>query len=811
MTLPVEHILPDLIAALRDKGQAVLQAPPGAGKTTRVPLYLLEQNLTDQKILMLEPRRVAARAAAERLAENIGEVTGQTVGYRIKGESKPGSRIEIVTEGILTRMIQSDPELSGIGCVIFDEFHERSLHADLGLALTLEIRAALRPDLNLIVMSATLDAAPVAALIDAPIITSEGQSYPVETIWLDQPWQKPNQRGPRFETIAVQLIEKAAKETDGGILVFLPGAGEIHHVQSALNLPDCEITPLYGAMPFKDQRRALAPSKTRKIVLATAIAETSLTIPDITTVVDTGRARRARFDPGSGMSRLITERVTKAEATQRRGRAGRVQSGTCYRMWTKGEEGGLAPFPPAEIESTDLTALVLELAQWGTTDPSDMAFLTQPPAKAFSEAQSLLRALKALDKNNRITDHGKALAKLPVHPRLGHMLMIGGSSAATLTALLENRDPVRGPSDINLRLEAIANPKNFERNRPFRVDHGAINQIRIEAKRLTKLVPKTENYSTAQLLSLAFPDRIGLRRKGDEPRYLLSGGKGAIIAPDDPLAVARMIVATDLDGDAREAKLRQGIAITEPEIRILHETVDIEICEWNARTRTVVARKRTMLDALVLGDQTWKNAPPEAIGEAMLIGIRDLGLQSLNWSKAARFLRSRVEWLHARGADMPDLSDRWLIENLEGWLQPFLGKCRSAGDLKKIELLAPLQSLLDYPAMERLNHLAPAAITAPTGTRLAVDYSGDTPSVAVRLQEMFGTTKHPTVGPDHIPLLIELLSPAQRPVQTTADLIGFWNSSYSDVRKDMRGRYPRHPWPEDPMAADPTRRVKRRR
>lgn len=822
--LPVEAVLPELLTAMRGHGVAVLQAPPGAGKTTRVPLFLLESGLYTGRILMLEPRRVAARAAAERLAQQLGEKVGETVGYRIKGESRvgPKTRIEVVTEGILTRILQRDPELSGISCVIFDEFHERSLNADLGLALCLEARSVLRNDMNLLVMSATLDMGPVARLMgDAPMVTSTGHSFPVETHWLDRPWSQPNRRGPWFEEVAADLVTQAVSQTDGGVLVFLPGAGEIRRVEAKLNLSaECKVMPLFGGLPFAQQRAVLSPLDSgRKIVLATAIAETSLTIPDIRTVVDCGRARRARFDAGSGMSRLVTERVTKAEAEQRRGRAGRVSAGVCYRMWTKGEEGGMAPFPPAEIESTDLAGLVLELAVWGADTPADMAFLTQPPERAFTEAQALLQSLGALDAGRRITAHGKVLAGLPMHPRLGHMLVIGAEHgarrlAATLAALIAERDPVAGRSaDISLRLEAVNDPSKFERERPYRADRGVVSTIKTEIRRLEKLVPDSagERLSAGALLSLAYPDRIALRRKGDEARFLLSGGKGAIVDAGDALANARMLVAVDLDGDLREARLRLGAVVSEAEIRDLHDVSEVNVCEWSRRDRAVVARQRVMLDALVLEDRHWKDAPDEAIAGAMVKGVRELGLEALDWSKAARLLRARVEWLRARGAEMPDMSDGGLIDGLEGWLQPYLGGVRRREGLKKVDVLAALKSLLDWDAMQLLDRLAPAAITAPTGTRLAVDYGGEQPSVAVRLQEMFGLNEHPKVGPDRLPVLIELLSPAQRLVQTTADLPGFWASSYADVRKDMRGRYPRHPWPEDPTVAEPTRRVKPRK
>ncbi len=571
--LPIDHVLPELIACLRERGRAVLQAPPGAGKTTRVPLAMLEAKLTAQRIVMLEPRRLAARAAAERMAETLGEVAGQTVGYRVRGEAKVSgqTRIEVVTEGILTRMIQTDPELSGIGAVIFDEFHERSLNADLGLALCLEITGALRDDLILLAMSATLDADPVARLMDAPILTSEGRSFPVETRWLDKPVGKTL----RFEHAMADLIQIAAKDNSGGILAFLPGEGEIRRVQAALEgrLPKgCNIRPLFGAMPFKAQQDAIRRETAgRKVVLATSIAETSLTIEDIRVVVDGGLARRSRFDPGSGMSRLVTEKVTKAEATQRAGRAGRVTEGVAYRLWTKGEDGALSAFPPAEIEAADLAGLALELALWGA-QPGELPFLTAPPEGALAEAQSLLRLLGALDIQNRITDHGRILSALPLHPRLAHVVAVAGSDAAPLAALLAERDPVQGGGvDLTLRIEAMRDPKRFAERRKAMLNRGALERIRVEAKRLDRVAPKTkgERLGTAEMAALAYPDRIGVRRKGDAPRYQLSGGKGAVMESSDALAGARLIVATDLDGNPREARIRQAIQISESAVRAL--------------------------------------------------------------------------------------------------------------------------------------------------------------------------------------------------------------------------------------------------
>ncbi|WP_212525092.1 ATP-dependent helicase HrpB [Actibacterium sp. MT2.3-13A] len=809
--LPIDDVLPELTGALRAAGRAVLQAPPGAGKTTRVPLAMLEAGLTRGRIVMLEPRRLAARAAAERMAETLGESVGQTVGYRIRGEAKvcKATRIEVVTEGILTRMLQSDPELSGIGAVIFDEFHERSLNADLGLALAWEVRGALREDLILLVMSATLDAAPVAAMLgDAPIITSEGRAYPVETRWLDRPLA----RAQRYELAVAALVEQAVAETQGGVLVFLPGEGEIRRVESLLSgrLPgDCALRPLYGAMPFAAQRAAIRPAETgRKVVLATSIAETSLTIQDIRVVVDGGRARRARFDPNSGMSRLVTERVTKAEAEQRRGRAGRVAEGSCYRLWTRGEEGGLLPFPPAEIEAADLTGLVLELALWGA-GPGDLAFLTPPPPGSYAEAQALLTQLGAL-KDGRITDHGRQLAALPLHPRLGHMLAVAGKRAAPLAALLAERDPLRGAgSDLALRLDAIADPGRFAATHPFAPDRGTVERIRTEARRLRAGAADKPPLSPAEMAALAYPDRIGLRRKGDAPRWVLSGGKGAAMEESDPLAGSRLIVALDLDGDAREAKVRLAAPITESELRGLYaeQIAWHDICEWSRRERRVITRRREMFGALILDDRIWKDAPPEAVARAMLDGVRELGLP---WSDAARRLQARVELLRAEGSDLPDFSDGGLMARLEDWLLPHLSGVKTAEALKRLDLTDALRAALSWEEQQLLDRLAPAHFTTPMGRKVPIDYSGEAPGITVRLQEMFGVTEHPAIGPRRLPLRITLLSPAQRPVQTTMDLPGFWASSYADVRKDMRGRYPRHPWPEDPTVAEPTLRAKRR-
>ena len=809
--LPITDALPELLQALKSSRRAVLQAPPGAGKTTLVPLALLQAQLVPGRIVMLEPRRLAARAAAERMAQTLGEKVGQTVGYRVRGDARcgPATRIEVVTEGILTRMIQHDAGLEGVGAVIFDEFHERSLNADLGLALCLEIAGALRDDLHLLVMSATLDAAPVAQMMDAPIITSQGRSFAVDLHWLDAPLP----RTARLEQATADLVVQAMAETQGGVLVFLPGEGEIRRTEALLRPrlgAGISLHPLFGAMDFAAQRAAIAPaSQGRKVVLATSIAETSLTIEDVRVVVDAGRARRARFDPGAGMARLVTERVTKAEAKQRAGRAGRVAPGRCYRLWTRGEEGALQAFPPAEIEVADLAGLALELALWGAA-PSDLAFVSPPNPGAFAEAQELLKLLGALDGTGHITAHGRRLAALPLHPRLGHMLETAGQQAAPLAALLAERDPLaRGaPVDLSLRLEALADPARYARTRAHPAHAPTLERLRQEARRLSKDAPKTQTpLSAAEMAALAYPDRVGLRRKGEAPRYVLSGGKGAVLDLADPLAGARLLVVTDTDGDPREARIRQSLPLTEAELRGLFgaKITWENICQWSRRERRVQPRKQLRFGALALEDQIWKDAPPEAIAAAMLEGVRDLGLAP---SDAAMRFIARVALLRGAGHDLPDMGQDALLASLDTWLLPHLGGVKSAEDWKRFDLLPALQAMLSWDQVQLLDRLAPAHFTTPLGRKIPIDYSGENPAIALRLQEMFGQTTHPSVAGQ--PLRVTLLSPAGRPVQVTMDIPAFWDSSYADVRKDMRGRYPKHPWPEDPRQADPTLRAKPR-
>ncbi len=794
MDLPIDEVLEEVRAAIAGVGRVVLQAPPGAGKTTRIPLALLGD--VPGRIVMLEPRRLAARAAAERMAETLGEPVGRTVGYAVRGERKvsDATRIEVVTEGILTRRIQRDPELADIGCVIFDEFHERSLNADLGLALVWEVRQALRADLAIVVMSATLDAGPVAALLhDAPVVTSAGRAYPVATRWLD----RPPPAGQRFEEAMAALVARAVEEEEGGVLAFLPGEGEIRRVMARLDLPGMEVHPLYGALPFARQRAAIGASAARKVVLATSIAETSLTIEDVRVVVDGGRARRARFDPGSGMTRLHTERVSRAEAAQRAGRAGRVAAGIAWKLWTRGEDGALPGQPPPEIAVADLAGLALDLALWGDPEGRALPFLTPPPEGALAEARELLHGLGAL-RNGTITDHGRALASMPLHPRLAHMLVQAGGPAAGLAALLSDRDILRDRgADLTLRLRALAAPEEFGLAR------AAVSRIRSEAGRLRRMAGPDVDLSPAQHAALAYPDRIGLRRRGTAPRYLLSGGKGARMPDGDGLADQRLIVVTDTDGHPRDATIRQAIALPEAGLREVHHASIgwVDVCRWSRREGRVLARRQERFGAIALDDRPWTDAPADRVARAMLDGVRELGLFPAG---AARRFLSRVALL-----DLFDTSEAALLAEAEAWLLPFLGGVTTVADWKAFDLLPPLRARLSFDDMHRLDREAPARLTTPLQRDIPIDYGGEAPEVAVRVQELFGMDTHPVVAGR--PLKLTLLSPAGRPVQVTMDLPGFWAGSYADVAKDMRARYPRHPWPEDPGSADPTLRAKPRK
>lgn len=819
--LPIDAVLPQVVATLADGGAAVLQAPPGAGKTTGVPVALRQSGVINGKILMLEPRRVAARAAATRLADLLGEQVGMSVGYRMRGAHAAGTDIEVVTDGILVRMLQSDPELTDVGCVIFDEFHERALQADLGLALSLEVREALRPDLALLAMSATLDAEPVAALMgDVPVITAKGRAFDVETRWLDRPLGTAVGHGPAFIAAAVELVIRAAREAPGDILVFLPGVAEIAQVTHRLDPahlggPDgsvARVLPLHGRLSVSEQRAALCRAEpgVRHVVLATSIAETSLTLPGVRVVVDSGRARRARHDPSSGMSRLVTERVSRAEAAQRRGRAGRVAPGVCYRLWTKGEEGGFAPFAPPEIAVADLAPLALELAVWGAADAGSLRFLTAPNPGSYAAAQQLLTGLGALDQNARVTPMGRRMAGLPVHPRLARMMLTDAPQAPLLAALIETGTPRRGRGEADLT-PVWRTLRGEEQG--LSIDPQAARGIQDLARRLRTRRGDGPDMSLGALAALAFPDRIALRRPGKEGRYLLSGGSGAVIDASDVLASARLLVAVDLDGDRRDARIRAALPLQEAEVRSVFDgqITKHHVCQWSARNRQIDARIEERFGAIPLHTSKWEDPPDALCIPALLDGISQLGLGALNWTAKSRSLRDRAEWLrrHAQ-LDLPDMSDVGLIETLDQWLAPYLVGVRRFEHLKEVDLVPVFDTYLGRKR-QQIDILAPERFEAPTGTTVWIDYSADEPEISLRLQEMFGLDRHPALGTSGRPILVTLLSPAGRPVQKTRDLPGFWRSSYDDVRKDMRGRYPRHPWPEDPLSAVPTRRAKPRR
>lgn len=817
--LPIADVLPALRDALAAGTAAVVQAPPGAGKTTAVPLALLDAPwLAGRKIILLEPRRLAARMAARRMASLLGEPVGRTVGYRIRQERKVSAdtRIEVVTEGILTRQLQGDPELAGVGCVIFDEFHERSLHADLGLALCLEVRAALRDDLRVLVMSATLDAAPVAELMGgAPVITSEGRAFPVETRFMEP------RANARLEDTMASAIRTALAEETGSLLCFLPGDGEIRRVAERLDGlgPGIDLAPLYGALPPEAQDQAIrpAPAGRRKVVLATAIAETSLTIDGIRVVIDGGLARRAAFDLRSGMTRLVTERVTRAGADQRRGRAGRLMPGVCYRLWPEAEDRALLPAPPPEIRTADLAPLLLDLAAWGA-DPAALPWLDAPPPAALAQAGELLSRLGAVDAAGRITPHGRAMAELPLHPRLSHMILAArehdlGGLACDVAALLSERDPVRAARDADLRLRLDI--LHGARGDGLSLDRGALARARQDAadwRRRLGLPAAASSAGAGACLALAYPDRVGRRRA--QGGYTLSGGRGAVLAEGDPLAAADFLTVGDLDGAAQNGRIYLAAPLTQAEIETLFADTltEGEVVRWDDRTETVVARRQRRLGACVLEDKPLPAPDPARLAEGLIDGIRRTGLHVLPWDKRSDQLRARIAFLRAaEGAPWPDVSDAALLAGLEDWLAPYLSGMSRLAALRKLDMAEVLKALLPWDLQQRLEREAPTHFQVPTGSRIALDYStGETPVLAVRLQEMFGCTEHPTIAGGRVPLVVHLLSPAHRPVQVTKDLPGFWTSSYAAVKADMKGRYPKHPWPDDPLSAAPTTRAKPR-
>lgn len=834
--LPIEAALPQLTAALRAHTAAVLQAPPGAGKSTVVPLALLaEPWVRDRKLLMLEPRRLATRAVAARMAQTLGQRVGDTVGYRMRLDTRVSraTRIEVLTEGVLTRLLQADPALEGVAAVIFDEFHERSLQADLGLALCLDARANLAPELRLLVMSATLEGTAVARLLgDAPLVSAPGRAFSVATRFAGKgPAPLPGVRGQDPpERLVAQLVKRALREAPGDVLVFLPGAREIRRLHEALGeaatTAGAQLLPLFGELPAEAQDAALAPAAAgaRKVVLATNIAETSLTIPGVRVVVDSGLVRRARFDPVTGMSRLDTQRISRASAEQRQGRAGRLADGVCYRAWSEGAHASLAAFTPPEIAEADLAPLALELASWGTAAAA-LRWLDPPPEAMLASARDLLRRLGALGADGRISAHGREMTRLGVHPRLAHLLLraraLGAVPlAAELAALLSERDLLRGApardADIRTRLELLrgeggrggADRATLERTR--RAARDLERQLRAQ-------VPDAQ-LSAGVLLAFAYPDRIGRRRPGGQGRYTLANGRGAAFAEGEALARQEFIVAMDLDDREREARILLAAPLRRAELleycaEHLHTAAEVA---WDSREQAVLARQVVTLDALTLEDKPLPEMPAEAARAAMLAGVRELGIAALPWDRDSRDLQARIEFMRrSRGAESthwPDVSDAALLASLESWLAPWLAGVTRRAHLARIALGEALRALLSYPQQRELEELAPTHLTMPTGSRIRVDYLDESaPAVAVRLQEVFGLAETPRLGRARVPVTLRLLSPAQRPVQVTRDLGSFWRGAYAEVRKDLRGRYPKHYWPEDPLAAAPTRGTRRPR
>ncbi|WP_300670558.1 ATP-dependent helicase HrpB [Desulfoluna sp.] len=830
-TLPIHDVLDDICTALETGLSAVVQAPPGAGKTTGVPLALLSASfLSGKKMVMLEPRRLAARAAAGRMAEMLGEKVGETVGYRIRLEKKvsAATRIEVVTEGILTRMIQGDPELSGIGLVIFDEFHERNLNSDLGLALTLECQGVLREDLRILVMSATLDAEPVARLLgEVPVITSEGRAFPVATHYL--PLRKPTPTPWDIEAACARAVAKGLAEEEGDMLVFLPGAGEIRRVESRLRqmaLPEqIDLYPLFGALSKEAQDKAIKPSPAgrHKVVLATAIAETSLTIDGVTLVVDAGLMRTSRFSPGAGMGRLVTLPVSKASADQRRGRAGRTAPGICYRLWSEGRTSTLAPFTAPEVLHADLAPLVLELALWGVTDPAELTWLDLPPEGSCQQARSLLQDMGGLDAKGRITAHGKAMARLGLHPRLAHMLLCAkekklGSEACLLAALLTERDPFTGnrkEADLRLRMEAMLPGSRRE----AALNPGAAARIKETMRQLaTRLQikgnPKEPRHS-GRLLALAFPDRIAMARKGRPGHFQMASGSGAFLYETDPLAFEPFIVAADLDGNRQNARVYLAAPLDEELLKAdhAHRMRREEVVSWNDSKEKVEAVTRHTLGAMILSEKRLAKPSPDAVTGALIQGLQARGIGLLPWNKTTRSLQSRVLFLrnHAGFEDLPDLSDPTLQETAAQWLAPFLIGVTRMGGLAKVDLAGALTALIPYPWHRKIDTLAPTHMTIPSGTHIPLDYgNGEPPFLAARIQQLFGLTDTPTVAEGRVPVTCHLLSPASRPMQVTKDLKSFWANTYPEVKKELKARYPKHPWPEDPLTAVATNRAKRK-
>jgi ATP-dependent helicase HrpB len=815
--LPIVDVLPNLRAVLASGTCAVVQAPPGTGKTTLIPLALRDEAWLDGRtILMLEPRRLAARAAAQRMADLLGEDVGATVGYRIRLDAcvSQQTRIEVVTEGILTRRLQNDPELNGVGCVIFDEFHERSVHADLGLALSLDVQQSLRSDLRILVMSATLETHAVAALLDeAPIIAAKGRVFDVRTIHAARASQS------SVEQRVIGTVLTALAEQPGDMLVFLPGAAEIQRVHRALQAQvraDAAVLPLYANLTRAAQDRAIRASPTgqRKIVLATTIAETSLTIEGVRVVVDSGLTRGPRFDPRRGLTRLETMRVSRAAAEQRRGRAGRLAPGVCYRLWTEAEHANLPAAPTPEIRAADLTPLALELAAWGVADPQQLRWLDPPPAGAFAHARALLRDLGALDADGTVNAHGRAMIALPLHPRLAHMVLAAcerdlGSLACSLAALIsEPGAGPRGDPDICAALEALhAGRSEWVRAR-------ATARILQRTLRLPPLY-RFNPADVGRTLAFAYPDRIALRRAPASLEFLLANGRAARLIEPCTLMHHEYLVVVDLDAGERTGRIHLAAPYTLGDLLndIGGRIETTEHVVWDTSRGALVAQRLTRYGAIILKEEPLLEVAEARRIAAVLDGIRKEGLECLPWNTATRQLQARILFMRAvdpRG-DWPDVSDAALLRNADTMLAPFLGQVRRRSDLGDTALDHVLTAQLAWRQRRALDDQAPTHYVVPSGARIRLEYgTQDAPVLAVRIQELFGLTTTPTVAGGRVPVIVQLLSPARRPVQVTRDLAGFWRTTYAHVRKELRGRYPKHAWPEDPTTATPQRGVRRR-
>jgi len=816
--LPIDAALPELTAALAGRNAAVLVAPPGAGKTTRVPLVLAGETwAASRKILVLEPRRLAARTAAARMAATLGEDVGGTVGYRVRFGSKVSrkTRIEVVTEGIFTRLVVDDPALEGIAAVLFDEFHERSLDADLGLALARDAQSGLREDLKLLVMSATIDGARVAKLLgDAPVIASEGRAFPVDTRYVGRDPRTP------IETQVSDAVARALRAEQGSILVFLPGAGEIRRAERLLTErvaePATDIVPLYGALDADTQDRAIAPAPPgrRKVVLATSIAETSLTIEGVRIVVDCGLARVPRYEPDVGLTRLETVRVSRASADQRRGRAGRTEPGICYRLWDEPQTASLEPYGKPEMLSSDLSSFALDLAQWGVGDPATLAFLDPPPGPAFAEARALLRELRAIDADGRITEEGRKLGRLPLPPRLARMVIDAaaedaGGLAADLAALLTERG--LGGDDIDLGHRR----DQFRRDRSRRADEARRMAGRWADIAGANTSPTTRPVaSPGSILALAYPDRIARNRGAGNGAFLLANGRGAAVDPASSLAREPFLVVAELAGTAGQGRimLAAPIALADIEHRFADRIETRDDVAFDAQSKSLRGRRSRRLGAIAIGEQPLMIMPNEETARALAAGLVKIGLGALPWNRGLAQWRDRVMFLRrSEGEEWPDLSDAALAARSDDWLAPALIDKTSLGQFSTDDLTEALSGLLPWTLRRRIDAEAPSHFEAPSGSHVPIDYGAEEgPKLSIRVQELFGLGRHPTIAGGRVALVVELLSPAHRPVQVTRDLPGFWRGSYAAVKAEMRGRYPRHPWPDDPLSAPATRRAKPR-